>query len=129
MEFKTTGIEGTVGQYMEAFETRDATRCVSFFSDDAVVKFLNNTFRGRQGLETWHRERFNADLRILQVNRVQPTTAGLDVDVVVTSKVLKAWGMPHLGGRVKFAFEDDKIISVAFQMLSAGGKNYIWARK
>ena len=122
-------LEAFVRRYLEAFEARDPARCLEFFADDGAVRFIHRTFRGPGGIESWHRDRFSADLRVLQVDRIAATEKGAEADIVTTSRVLKSWGMPKLGARVKFALDGEKIRELSFQVLSAGGENYVWARK
>ncbi len=124
-----TDLEQTVRSYLEAFQAQDVERCLGFFADEATVKFLQRTYQGAENLEAWHRERFDANLRVLKIEGVNPTPEGVDVDIIATSKVLQSWGMPELGSRVRFVFADDRISELTFQMSRSGGGNYIWARK
>lgn len=100
--------------YLEAFEARDLTRCLDFFTEDATVVFLMSHHEGRLAIEKWHRDRFAADLRVLRVNDVSIRGDTMVVDAVVTSKKLRAWKMPNARGRIVLTFQGDKIREARF---------------
>src|ERR1035438_2692909 len=54
--------------YLDAFHKRDLDRCVDFFSDDASIDFNMTAYKGRQNIVEWHKDRFEADLKMLRLN-------------------------------------------------------------
>ena len=106
--------ETIIRDYLDAFEARDLTRCVDFYNDDATLTFQTGVYRGRQAIERWHRDRFAADLRILEVDDTQIGPDEATVDATISSKKLRAWKINSLGSSLRFEFEAGKITSAKF---------------
>ncbi|HXM42281.1 MAG TPA: nuclear transport factor 2 family protein [Bryobacteraceae bacterium] len=97
--------------YLDAFHKRDLERCVEFFSDDAAIDFNMTAYKGRQAIIDWHKDRFEADLKMLRLNNISVKGDTVTVDGVATSKRLVAWKAKSIAGRVTMRFADGKIKS------------------
>jgi ketosteroid isomerase-like protein len=97
--------------YLDAFHKRDLERCVDFFSDDAAIDFNMTAYKGRQAIVDWHKDRFEADLKMLRLNSITVKGDTVTVDGVATSKRLVAWKAKSIAGRVTMRFVDGKIKS------------------
>lgn len=97
--------------YLDAFHKRDLDRCVDFFSDDASIDFNMTAYKGRQAIVDWHKDRFEADLKMLRLNNITVKGDTVTVDGVATSKRLVAWKAKSIAGRVTMRFVDGKIKS------------------
>jgi len=104
----------TIRAYLEAFGARDVSRCVDFFAGDARVKFMAAEYEGREAIEEWHRDRFDADLQVLKVDAIRAKGNQILVDAVVTSKKLRTWRIKSLSGRVTFLFDQGRIKETTF---------------
>ena len=97
--------------YLDAFHKRDLERCVDFFTDDATIDFNMTAYKGRQAIVEWHKDRFEADLKMLRLNNITVKGDTVTVDGVATSKRLVAWKAKSIAGRVTMRFADGKIKS------------------
>lgn len=97
--------------YLDAFHKRDLDRCVDFFTDDATIDFNMTAYKGRQAIVDWHKDRFEADLKMLRLNNISVKGDTVTVDGVATSKRLVAWKAKSIAGRVTMRFADGKIKS------------------
>ncbi|MGA2738223.1 MAG: nuclear transport factor 2 family protein [Bryobacteraceae bacterium] len=97
--------------YLDAFHKRELDRCVEFFSDDAAIDFNMTAYKGRQAIIDWHKDRFEADLKMLRLNNITVKGDTVTVDGVATSKRLVAWKAKSIAGRVTMRFVDGKIKS------------------
>jgi len=97
--------------YLDAFHKRELDRCVDFFTDDATIDFNMTAYKGRQAIIDWHKDRFEADLKMLRLNNISVKGDTVTVDGVATSKRLVAWKAKSIAGRVTMRFADGKIKS------------------
>ena len=111
-----TDLEKTIRDYLNAFEARDLSRCLAFFDDDGTVDFQDALYRGRAGVEEWHQDRFDADLRVLEIEEVRCEGEEAVVDLVATSDALKVWDIDKLNGAVRFRFVGEKIKEAKFEL-------------
>ena len=95
--------------YLDAFHARDLQRCLEFYADDAVVDFNKTVYAGWQSITEWHKDRFEADLRLIKMNSMTVEGDTVTVDGAVASKRLAAWRLKALSGRVTMRFENGKI--------------------
>ena len=102
--------------YLEAAQERDLEGCMRFYADDSRLTFMSGVFEGRQAIEEWHKERFDADLKFVKIEAVKTKGHTVTVDAVVTSKRIKAWKIGSLGGRATFRVEDGVIKETSFGM-------------
>jgi hypothetical protein len=105
----TVDPEVTIRAYLEAFEARDLARCLEFYNDDAAVHFQFSPYEGIQAIEAWHRERFEADLRILRIEEIVTEGDGLQVNALVASKRLRAWRFENLSVTIDVEFGGGRI--------------------
>jgi hypothetical protein len=106
--------EIVVRSYLEAFGARDMQRCLEFFADEATVSFHVSTFKGRQQIEQWHKDRFEADLRLLHLENVSIDGGSVTIEGVITSKRLRAWLINEMSGALTVRVENGKIQSAKF---------------
>ena len=106
--------------YLKAFDARDLERCLSFCNEDTTFHFLWRKFRGRKGVEKWHRDRFAADLRVLRVDNIASESNTVTVDVVITSNKLKPHKLNSLGGRISARLEHGLLRDVKFAVRKLG---------
>jgi ketosteroid isomerase-like protein len=111
-----TDMEGLVRAYIAAFEARDLARCLAFYAEEATIGFHLSPFHGRGDVEEWHRRRFAAEARVLEIERIVVEGDRAVVDAVATSRKLKAWKIPDLRGRVELVFAQGKITRAQFAL-------------
>jgi hypothetical protein len=102
------GLRAMVDAYRRNFEGRDLAGCVAFFADDAVIKFLFGSYQGRQAIEDWHRDRFDADVRILRIEGMAVEPGKVAVHAVATSRRLKQFRIGEVKGTLTFRIEDGR---------------------
>ena len=107
-------LKAVTSAYLEAFEARDLERCLSYFLDDASIDFQLGVFKGREGIENWHRDRFAANLRLTKVETMTVRGATVIIDGIATSDRLAAWKLSSIKGRVTLKFKGDKIAEAKF---------------
>ena len=103
-----------VRQYIDAFKRRDLDACQAFFADDALVKFMAKRFQGKQAIADWHRERFQANVQILDSGTIEAVGDAVVAELTVTSKLTKRWRV-SLGGQSVIRIEDAKIREMGFE--------------
>ena len=106
--------EGTVREYLKALDDRDLERCLSFFLSDAVINFMEGLYQGEEAIRQWHEDRFQADLRIVEVEDIQIEADCVTVSVVIRSNRLLDWKIPQLSGYAKATLENQKIRELTF---------------
>jgi len=104
-----TELKTLAQSYLDAFHARDMDRCLNFFADDATVDFNKTIYSGKQGIADWHKDRFEAELKLVKMNTISVNGDTVVVDGAVTSKRLAAWRLKSLSGRVTMKFENGKI--------------------
>ncbi len=109
-----TPAEEDVRAYLKALEERDLDKCVSFFSDDAVINFMEGLYQGLDHIRKWHEDRFQANLRITEVEDIQIEGDSITVYAVIQSDRLLEWKIPHLSGYATARFRDGKIQELRF---------------
>jgi hypothetical protein len=102
-------LETITKNYISAFQERDLERCLSFFSENGAVDFQDVEYEGRQALEDWHKERFQANLKIDKIDSVKVKGEKVTVDCVVSSDRLSSWKVKSLKSRIEATFEGEKI--------------------
>ena len=102
-------LQAAAEAYLQAFGERDLEKCMGFYSDDATIHFHVGVFQGREAIEEWHRERFDADLRLLSLEKITVEEGAVNIDAVATSTRLRAWKINRLAGKVGLVFEEGKI--------------------
>lgn len=102
-------LEQVIRGYLVALADKDLSGCVDLYTDDAVIHFMNGIYKGRKSVEEWHRDRFAANLHVLQIDEIQTTDNTVVVDAVVTSDRIKGWQVNGFPGRMTFLFEGELI--------------------
>lgn len=102
-----TELKAKAEAYLDAFHKRELDRCVDFFSDDATIDFNMTAYKGRQSIIDWHKDRFEADLKMLRLNNIAVKGDTVTIDGVATSKRLVAWKAKSIAGRVTMRFGAD----------------------
>ncbi len=109
-----TDLEIIARSYLNAFEARDLRQCMSFYTDDSVVNFVHLTYRGKQQIEEWHKDRFAAGLQLRLVQTFSAKDDTVVLEGAASSKRLKEWGIKTMAGTVTARFDGDKIKEVTF---------------
>jgi hypothetical protein len=109
-------LEQIVRDYLDAFEGRNLEKCLDFYRDDAYIKFHLGNYNGKGAVEQWHRDRFDADMHMLDLEKISIDGNRVTVHGVITSEKLRAWKIKSLSGSVTFLFEDGKIREAKFAM-------------
>ena len=102
-------LETIILAYLKSFEFREVSSCVGFFAEDGFIHFQMATFRGRESIERWHVDRFEADARIERVESMRVNGDTVIIDAAVSSKQLAAWRIPSISGQLTVRFQDTKI--------------------
>jgi ketosteroid isomerase-like protein len=103
-----------VEAYQQALETRDPVHCTNFYTEDAIIHFGTGEYQGRDALEEWHQDRFDASLRLVEMREVSVKDSEAVYDVVVASNALKRWKINALRATAVFHFDGDRIREVKF---------------
>lgn len=112
-------LQATIQAYLQAFDQRDLAQCMAFFAEDATIDFALGIYRGTQAIESWHKDRFAADMRVLRVDAVRVQGNTVIVDLTATSNVARAWRVNSLAGRATVVFQDGKIKEAKFGLRMA----------
>jgi hypothetical protein len=118
--------QAVIEAYLQAFESRDIPACLSFYGDDAVVEFMSGTYRGKQAIEDWHKERFEAGLQILELDGINVDGDEVVVELVATSKRLKTFRINSLKGTGTFQVDDGQIKQAQFAARKGFAGNMSW---
>jgi hypothetical protein len=103
-----------VQAYLNSFQNRDVKSCTAFFSDQALLKFMDKRYEGRRGIEKWHQERFKTGASVLSVGEFNAQNNVVKVDLTVASTVLKRLRV-KFGGKAVMRFADGKIHEMWFE--------------
>ncbi len=114
-------LQSRVREYLEAFDGRNLDKCLDLYADDAVLNFQNSVYAGRESITDWHRERFEADLRLVRLDNIFTDGETVTLEGVATSNRLRAWKIKSVNGVMTVRFAGDKI-----QELSFGVKFDLW---
>jgi hypothetical protein len=116
---QNSDLKSVVSDYIAAFQERDMEKCLSYWHENAEIDFVMGTYRGMNDIEQWHQDRFNADMRVLQVQSIEVQDDRATVDVVATSKVARIWRMNSVEGRINLKFKAGKINHAKFGLRTA----------
>ena len=105
----THDFEAQIHQYLAAFEERDLQQCLELYDNDATVHFQFNHYHGKDAIAGWHRDRFDANLRILCVDDIVAASDNIVVDAQVASDRLRKWKFESLSVTLAFEFRDGRI--------------------
>lgn len=104
-----------VEAYLQAFDARDLPRCIEFYDDDASLRFGPGLFQGKQDIEQWHKDRFAADMRIVELEDIEVHGETVIVRGLVASKRLRIFKIRSLGGTGTFLIRQGEIEEVRFE--------------
>lgn len=107
--------ETLVRNYLDAVRQRDLHRCTEFYAEDATITMLYATYHGRSAIEEWHKDRFAAELSLIQLNQVRVRKDIVTIDAVVTSSRLQSLKINSLRGTGTFKVEDGKFKQSSFK--------------
>ena len=106
--------QAMIEAYVTAFRERDLPQCMSFYSEDATVKFIFGTYRGKQAIEKWHEDRFANDLQLINLENVSVDGETIVVHLHATSRRLKLFGIKSVKGTGTFLIQDGHIKEAKF---------------
>ncbi len=109
-------LEELVKAYLDAFHSRDLDRCLASFADEATIQFHTSTFQGRSAIVDWHRERFDADLRMERLEDLSIDGDTVTLEGSATSKRLRAWKLNSINGVMEIQFGNGLIRELRFKM-------------
>lgn len=109
-----TDPRAVIEAYLQAFEARDVPQCVAFYAEDAVIEFAFGTYRGKQAIEDWHKERFDAGLQLISLDSIEVEGDTVVIQVVATSRRLKSFRINSLKGTGTFLVQEGKIKGAKF---------------
>lgn len=95
--------------YLDAFDARDIEKCMEYFTEDSSIDFQNTIYKGLEQVRDWHKDRFEADLRLTKLEGMLVKGATVRVDCVAASNRLAAWNVKALPGRLTIKFEGEKM--------------------
>jgi hypothetical protein len=98
-----------VKAYLDAFEARDADKCMEFFTEESSIDFQNTVYTGLEQVRDWHKDRFEADLKLTKIEGILVKGSTVKVDCVAASSRLAAWNVKALPGRLTIKFDGDKV--------------------
>ena len=106
-------INAAIRRYLEAFERRDLEGCLSHFDREAQVHFQFSDYQGLDAIARWHQDRFDADLRVVEVSDVALEDSGAVIDATVASERLRRWHFDALDVVLTFRFREGRIADLA----------------
>ena len=109
-------LEKIVKEYLQALDDRQLEKCLEFYREDAYIKFHIGHYKGKNEIEQWHKDRFDADMRFVRIDKIKVDGDKVTAEGAATSNKLKAWKISSLSGYVTFLFEDGKIKNAKFSM-------------
>jgi len=107
-------LQATVKAYLEAFEARDLPRCLGFYDEEATIFFHTGTYRGKREIEAWHRDRFDADMRMTRIDSISVQGDMVMVEGTAASNRLRAWKIKSINGIMTLLFQKGKIKEAKF---------------
>lgn len=110
----TIDLEARVKEYLDAFHKHDMDRCMAAFAGNAVIHFHTSTFSGHAELLEWHKERFDADLRMERMEAISTEGDTVTVEASATSKRLRAWKLNTVSGIMTVRFANGLIQELRF---------------
>ena len=112
-----------VKEYLDAFETRDLERCISYIAPDTTIHFMEGIFQGEEAIRQWHKDRFEADMRIQEIEDIQIQADTVTVNAVIRSNRLRTWNIPHLTGYARAKVHNGKIKELSFGLIGLYATN------
>jgi hypothetical protein len=101
-------LRSLVEAYTQAFARGDLEACLSFWADDAVLRFLFASYEGRAAIEEWHQDRFAADVKLLRIDNLTVDGDTVTAQAVATSRRLRLFRMDEVKGTMTFRVVDGR---------------------
>ena len=101
-------LRGLVEGYRDAFVRGDLDGCVSFFAEDATLRFLFGTYAGHEAIREWHEARFEADVKLLRIEQIAVSGDTVTAQVVASSRRLRVFRMDEVKGTMSFTVANGK---------------------
>ncbi len=115
-----------VEAYRAAFERKDLATCVGLFDDDATIRFLFSTYRGKAAIEEWHAARFAAEVEILSVDGMKVDGEIVELLAAATSAPLRRFRIPKVKGKVTFRVREGRITEARFAPRAGVASHMDW---
>jgi hypothetical protein len=112
--------------YRDAFERRDLEACVGFFDEQATIRFLFATYQGREAIEQWHADRFEADVQIVNTEAIRSEGDSVAIDAEATSRRLRFFKIDKVRGTATFQIKEGRITEAKFQSRSGSSGHLNW---
>ena len=80
----------------------------------ASVEFLGKRFSGRAAIEQWHRDRFAAQLRFLELRAIRARGQSVQVNTSIWSTQLAQWRLSSMPVKSTVELERGKIKNISF---------------
>jgi hypothetical protein len=109
-------LEEITKDYLQAVDSRDMSRCLEFFAEDACIHFMEGVFNGKEQIREYHQERLDANFRIAEVEGIKCLDDAVEIAAVITSDRLAAWRIESLSGTSTLRFQDGKIKEMSFAL-------------
>jgi hypothetical protein len=106
--------EALVKEYLKAVEDRELEKCVSYFLPEATIHFMEGIYQGIESVRQWHTDRFDANMRIDEIEDIRIQGDTVTVDVVIRSDPLRAWRIESLSGYAEATILNGKIQELRF---------------
>ncbi len=103
-----------VRTYLDAFHQHDLSTCLDCFAEEAAVNFFDKRYEGRRGIETWHRDRFKAQIQILSMEGFESVDDTVSADLIIASKFKRIFPV-KASGRAVIRLDRDKIKEIGFE--------------
>ena len=116
---KESELEELARAYLDAFEKRDFEACIDLYMPDSVIHFGPGSYAGMKNIEEWHRERFDADLRLTSLDETRLEGNTVSARVIAVSDKIKAWGLDSIQATLSLVFEGKKIKEARFDLLDS----------
>ena len=112
--------------YQRAFKQRDLTKCMSFFHGDATVKFLFATYKGYKAIEKWHKDRFEANLQLLNLESIKVEQNKVVLKMTATSKRLSTFNIKSMKGTGTYIIEKGLIVKATYSPTKGVASHMDW---
>ncbi len=116
---KESELEELARAYHDAFEKRDFDACIDLYMPDSVIHFGPGSYAGMKNIEEWHRERFDADLRLTSLDETRLEGNTVSARVIAVSDKIKAWGLDSIQATLSLVFKGKKIKEARFDLLDS----------
>ena len=107
-------LQNIILNYQDAFKLRDLEKCMSFFENNAIVKFLFATYKGCKAIEKWHKDRFDANLQLLNIESIRVHQNQVVLNLTATSNRLNTFNIKSMKGTGTYIIEKGLIVKATY---------------